>query len=150
MKHLISMGFTDPKRIGIHGWSYGGFMTLYALLNAPEIFKAGAAGAPVTDWRMYDTIYTERYLGLPAENEKGYRESSVVHSAANLRGSLLLIHNFEDDNVLFQHTLRMADELQKAGKPFEMMLYPQKKHSVSGAAYAHLLKTVAAFFEQRL
>ncbi|MCE5310266.1 MAG: S9 family peptidase [Acidobacteriales bacterium] len=150
VKHLISMGVVDPARIGIHGWSYGGFVTLYALLNAPETFKAGAAGAPVTDWRMYDTIYTERYLGLPAENEKGYQASSVIHSAAKLKGALLLLHNLEDDNVVFQHTLRMADELQRASKPFEMMLYPQKKHGVSGTAYKHLLETVASFFERRL
>lgn len=150
VKHLVSMGFVDPARIGIHGWSYGGFMTLYALLNAPETFKAGAAGAPVTDWRMYDTIYTERYLGLPGENQKGYQSSSVIHQAAKLKGALLLVHNFEDDNVLFQHTLRMANELQLAGKPFEMMLYPQKKHGVSGSAYKHMIETVAAFFERRL
>lgn len=150
VKHLVSMGFVDPARIGIHGWSYGGFMTLYALLNAPETFKAGAAGAPVTDWRMYDTIYTERYLGLPEENQKGYQSSSVIHQAAKLKGALLFVHNFEDDNVLFQHTLRMANELQSAGKPFEMMLYPQKKHGVSGSAYKHMMETVAAFFKRGL
>jgi dipeptidyl-peptidase 4 len=150
VSHLVSMGFVDPARVGIHGWSYGGFMTLNALLNAPETFKAGAAGAPVTDWRMYDTIYTERYLGLPEENKEGYRLSSPIHLAAKLKGALLLMHNFEDDNVLFQHTLRMADALERAGKPFEMMLYPQKKHGVTGPAYKHLLETVAAFFERRL
>jgi dipeptidyl-peptidase-4 len=150
VRHLVSMGFVDPARVGIYGWSYGGFMTLNALMHAPETFKAGVAGAPVTDWRMYDTIYTERYLGLPEENPEGYRLSSVIHSAAKLKGALLLMHNFEDDNVLFQHTLRMADELQKAGKPFGMMLYPQKTHGVSGTAYKHLLETVAAFFERNL
>jgi dipeptidyl-peptidase-4 len=150
VRHLVSMGFVDPARVGIYGWSYGGFMTLNALLNAPETFKAGVAGAPVTDWRMYDTIYTERYLGLPEENQEGYRLRSVVHSAAKLKGALLLIHNFQDDNVLFQHTLRMADELQKTGKPFGMMLYPRKTHGVSGTAYKHLLETVAAFFERNL
>ncbi len=150
VRHLVSMGFVDPARVGIYGWSYGGFMTLNALLNAPEIFKAGVAGAPVTDWRMYDTIYTERYLGLPEENKEGYRLSSVVHSAAKLKGALLLVHNFEDDNVLFQHTLRMADQLERAGKPFEMMLYPQRTHGVTGPAYKHLLEAVAAFFERSL
>lgn len=150
VKHLVSMGFVDPARVGIYGWSYGGFMTLYALFNAPETFKAGVAGAPVADWRLYDTIYTERYLGLPEENDKGYQASSVVHSASKLKGALLLTHNIEDDNVVFQHTLRMADALQKAGKPFEMMLYPQNKHGVSGAAYKHLLEAVASFFERRL
>ena len=86
VRHLISLGFVDAERIGIHGWSYGGFMTLYALLNAPDLFRAGIAGAPVTDWRLYDTIYTERYLGLPSENEEGYRLSSPVNQAGQPQG----------------------------------------------------------------
>ncbi|MGQ9634485.1 MAG: S9 family peptidase [Bryobacteraceae bacterium] len=150
VQHLLSLGFVDPARVGIYGWSYGGYMTLYAMLNAPEIFQAGVAGAPVTDWRNYDTIYTERYLGLPSENEQGYRLSSVVHQAANLRGSLLLVHNLEDDNVLFQNTLQMANALQSAGKPFEMMVYPLKSHGVSGTAREHMLKLIADFFDRRL
>jgi len=150
IQHLLSMGFVDPARVGIYGWSYGGYMTLYALLNAPELFRAGVAGAPVTDWRNYDTIYTERYLGLPSDNEEGYRLSSVVHQAANLRGSLLIIHNLEDDNVLFQNTLQMANALQRAGKPFEMMIYPLKSHGVSGAAREHMLGLIADFFDRRL
>jgi len=150
IRHLLSMGFVDPARVGIYGWSYGGYMTLYAMLNAPELFRAGVAGAPVTDWRNYDTIYTERYLGLPSENEEGYRLSSVVHQAANLRGSLLIIHNLEDDNVLFQNSLQMANALQRAGKLFEMMVYPQKSHGVSGAAREHMLRLIADFFDRRL
>lgn len=150
VQYLLSLGFVDPARVGIYGWSYGGYMTLYAILNAPETFQAGVAGAPVTDWRNYDTIYTERYLGLPSDNEQGYRLSSVVHQAANLRGSLLLIHNLEDDNVLFQNTLQMANALQRAGKPFEMMVYPLKSHGVTGAAREHMLKLIADFFDRRL
>ncbi len=150
VRHLVSLGFVDPERIGIYGWSYGGFMTLYAMLHAPDIFRAGIAGAPVTDWRNYDTIYTERYLGLPSENEEGYRLSSPVHFADRLKGQLLLVHNFQDDNVLFQHTLRMGDELQKAGKPFELMIYPQKTHGVVGPARRHMLETTTAFLERHL
>jgi dipeptidyl-peptidase-4 len=148
--HLISMGLVDPARVGIYGWSYGGFMTLYSLLHAPEVFKAGVAGAPVTDWRGYDSIYTERYLGLPADNPEGYRLSSPLNFAEKLAGRLLLIHNFEDDNVLFQHTLRMADALERAGKPFQSMLYPQKSHGVGGAARKHLYQTMTEFFEKNL
>ncbi len=150
VKHLVGMGFVDPARIGIHGWSYGGYMTLTGMLHAPDVFRAGAAGAPVTDWREYDTIYTERYMGLPAENEEGYKNSSPVHFASKLQGKLMLIHNFEDDNVLFQHTFRMADALQRAGKQFDLLLYPQKSHGVSGAARRHMLEAIAGFFERHL
>jgi len=150
IKHLLAMGFVDEKRLGIYGWSYGGFMTLYALTQAPDLFRAGVAGAPVADWRNYDTIYTERYLGLPAENPEGYRLSSPVNFAANLKAALLLAHNLEDDNVLFQNTLQMADALQRAGKSFEMMIYPQKTHGVTGTARRHLWETIASFFERRL
>ena len=150
VKHLVSLGFVDPARVGVNGWSYGGFMTLYSLFNAPEIFSAGIAGAPVTDWRQYDTIYTERYLGLPQQNEDGYKASSPVYQAANLKGKLMLVHNFEDDNVLFQHSLRMADALQKAGKPFDFMLYPQKAHGVGGSVRRHMLEGMTAFWERNL
>ncbi len=150
VRHLIGMGFVDPDRIGIHGWSYGGFMTLYSLLHAPEVFRAGVAGAPVTDWRNYDTIYTERYLGLPSENEDGYHDSSPVHFATRLEGHVLLIHNIEDDNVLFQNTLQMAKALQDAHKQFGMMVYPQKSHGVGGTARKHLYRIIVDYFRERL
>ena len=150
VRHLISQGFVDPARIGIYGWSYGGFMTLYSLLNAPDLFKAGIAGAPVADWRNYDTIYTERYLGTPAENEEGYRRSSAVTYADKLRAKLLIVHNIEDDNVLFQNSLQMSDALERAGKLFTMMIYPQKSHGVSGPARKHLLELTTDFFETNL
>ncbi len=148
IRHLISLGFVDPARIGIHGWSYGGYMTLYCLLNAPELFRAGVAGAPVTDWRNYDTIYTERYMGLPSENEEGYRRSSPVHQAQALKGELLLVHNLEDDNVLIQNTIQMAAALQRAGKHFSMMVYASKGHGAQNRR--HLNEMMAAFFERTL
>lgn len=147
---LVKMGFVDPARIGIHGWSYGGFMTLYSLLNAPEVFRAGIAGAPVTDWKNYDTIYTERYLGLPSENEAGYRASSPVTYAERLERPLLLIHNLEDDNVLFQNTVQMVDALERAGKQFDLLVYPQKTHGVTGQARRHMQAAMLAFFERTL
>ncbi|MFN7919071.1 MAG: alpha/beta fold hydrolase, partial [Bryobacteraceae bacterium] len=150
VKHLVSMGFVDPERIAINGWSYGGFMTLYSLLNAPDTFRAGIAGAPVTDWRQYDTIYTERYLGLPQENEDGYEASSPVHQAGALEARLLMLHNFEDDNVLFQHSMRMMDALQKAGKQYESLLYPQKTHGVTGSVRKHMLEAMTSFLERNL
>lgn len=148
--HLISLGFVDPARIGMHGWSYGGFMTLYTMLNAPDLLRAGVAGAPVTNWLNYDTIYTERYLGLPEDNEEGYRLSSPIHNAANLKAPLLLAHNYGDDNVLFQQSFQMMAELEKAGKLYESVLYPQRTHGVSGPIRKHLLESMTVFFERNL
>ncbi|MGH9668294.1 MAG: S9 family peptidase, partial [Bryobacteraceae bacterium] len=150
VRYLISLGFVDPARIGVSGWSYGGFMTLNCLLNAPDMFRAGIAGAPVTDWRNYDTIYTERYMGLPQDNPAAYREAALPPKALNLKAQLLILHNIEDDNVLFQNTMQMVNALEQAGKPFEMVLYPQKNHGVSGTLRRHLLKTMTAFFERTL
>src|SRR5581483_8413078 len=150
VNYLIAQGFVDPARIGIYGWSYGGFLTLYSLTNAPDVFRAGVAGAPVTNWRNYDTIYTERYLGLPAENTEGYRASSPVEYAARLKAKLLILHNYEDDNVLFQNSLQMSNALEQAGKLFSMILYPGKSHGVKGAANRQLLETLTDFFEKNL
>ena len=150
VRYLLSLGFVDPARVGIYGWSYGGFMTLYSLLNAPDVFRAGIAGAPVTNLRNYDTIYTERYLGLPSENAEGYRASSPVEYASKLKAKLLIVHNIEDDNVLFQNTLQMADALEQAGKIFDMLIYPQKSHGVSGVADRQLLEETTDFFEKNL
>jgi dipeptidyl-peptidase-4 len=150
IQYLIARGFLDPARIGIYGWSYGGYMTLYSLLNAPELFRAGIAGAPVTDWHNYDTIYTERYLGLPSENEEGYKASSDVTYADRLKSQLLMVHNIEDDNVLFQNSLQMSDAFEKAGKLFSMVVYTQKSHGVGGPARKHLLELTTEFFEKNL
>ena len=150
IRHLLGMGFADPARIAIHGWSYGGFMTLYALTHAPELFRAGIAGAPVTDWRNYDTIYTERYMGLPGENPEGYRRSSPIQSAAALTARLLILHNLEDDNVHFQNTVQMADALERAGKLFHLIAYPQKTHGVTGTVRRQMYEAMAAFFDEAL
>lgn len=150
INHLISMGFVDPQRIGIYGWSYGGYMTLYTLTNAPGLIKAGIAGAPVTNWRNYDSIYTERYMGLPENDEQGYKASSAVTNAANLQSKLLMVQNIEDDNVHFQNSVQMADALEKADKQFFMLVYPQRSHGVSGSVRKQLLEETTAFFEQNL
>jgi dipeptidyl-peptidase-4 len=150
VEKLIQMGFVDPARIGVTGWSYGGYMTIRCLLFAPDIFKVGVAGAPVTDWHNYDTIYTERYMGLPDENEKGYNASSNVKHAGKLEGKLLILHNFEDDNVLFQNTMQLADALERADKQFFMQIYPQKTHGVSGALRKPLYQAMLNFFDAHL
>jgi dipeptidyl-peptidase-4 len=150
VKHLIALGIADPDRIGIRGWSYGGFMTLNALFNAPDVFRAGFAGAPVTDWRNYDTIYTERYMGLPGENREAYEKTALTERAASLKGKLLLVHNFEDDNVLFQNSLQMTNALQLADKQFEFMLYPQKSHGVTGKLSNQMNRLTVEFFDRSL
>ena len=127
---LKSQPYVDGSRIGIWGWSYGGFMTSYALTHSKS-FKIGIAGGSVTDWRDYDSIYTERYMGTPQNNPEGYRKSSPVHAARNLHGKLLLIHGIIDDNVHVQNTIQFVYELQKAGKQFELMLYPKSRHGVN-------------------
>ncbi|MDF1661942.1 MAG: DPP IV N-terminal domain-containing protein, partial [Planctomycetota bacterium] len=150
LNFLGKKGFVDMKRIGIWGWSYGGYMTSYALTHS-KMFKMGIAGAPVTDWRNYDAIYTERYMGLPQDNAEGYRSSSVVKAAGKLSGSLLLIHGSIDDNVHLSNTLQLAEALQKAGKHFEMMVYPRNRHGISRPGQSrHLRELMTRFIRKNL
>jgi dipeptidyl-peptidase-4 len=121
----------DPKQLGWWGWSWGGTFTLYALSHSDR-FRAGVSGAPVTDWRNYDSIYTERYMGLPVENQDGYRDNSVVNSAKDLRGRLLILHGTGDDNVHMGNTIQYIQKLLDANIPYELNLYPRKTHSVNG------------------
>jgi len=148
---LAAQTYVDPTRIGVWGWSYGGYLTLMLMFKAPEIFRAGAAGAPVTDWSLYDTHYTERYLGTPAENAEGYAASAVFPYAANLRGDLLLIHGMADDNVLFLHATKLYRRLQDLGKPFEIMVYPGAKHGLTRQHDGrHAYATILRFFDRHL
>lgn len=128
----------DGSRIGMSGHSYGGFITAYAMTNC-DLFAAGIAGAPVTDWRDYDTIYTERYMDTPQENPAGYDETSAVKAAKNLHGRLLILHGTMDDNVHMQNATRLAKALQEANRPFEIMLYPQFRHGIWGDHYRDLV-----------
>lgn len=128
VEFLKSLPFVDETRIGLSGWSYGGYMTLMLMGQASTTFKAGVAGAPVTEWRLYDTVYTERYLGTPQENESGYDASSVFPYVENITGDLLLIHGMADDNVQLENSVRLMAQLQKKGISFELMTYPGEKH----------------------
>lgn len=151
IQYLIAQGFVDPARIGLYGWSYGGYMTLYTVTHAPGLIKAAIAGAPVTNWRNYDSIYTERYMGLPRDDEHGYQISAPVNSAIGMgETKLLMLHNLEDDNVHFQNSVQMAEALEKADKQFYMVVYPEKTHGVSGPEHKQLLEETTAFFEQHL
>lgn len=147
---LAQKGLADPARIGIWGWSYGGYMTSYALTHSTR-FKLGIAGAPVTDWRNYDTVYTERYMGTPQDNPDGYRRSSVVEAAAQLHGELLLIHGTIDENVHLANTLQLAYALQEAGRQFRLMLYPRSRHGVADPEQRlHLYRMMSDFVLQEL
>ena len=140
----------DGNRLGFWGWSYGGYFTLYTLEHT-DIFKGGVAVAPVSDWRNYDSIYTERYMGLPKDNEEGYRKSSPLNFAANLHGNLLEVHGTSDDNVHMQNTIQMINAFINSGKQFELMMYPGKTHGIAGyAARIHLFHMIENHFEQTL
>ncbi|MFN8558838.1 MAG: prolyl oligopeptidase family serine peptidase [Dehalococcoidia bacterium] len=119
----------DLDRVGVYGWSYGGYMALMCLARAPELFKAGIAGAPVTHWDGYDTHYTERYMGTPADNPEGYRISSVMAHVEAVRGRLLLVHGMIDENVHFRHTGRLLTALIRARVPYELQLFPAERHT---------------------
>jgi dipeptidyl-peptidase 4 len=147
---LKAQPYVDGNRIMLNGWSYGGFMVAFALTHSKS-FVAGIAGAPVTDWRLYDTIYTERYMLKPENNEDGYNRTSPRLAAKNLHGKLLLVHGTIDDNVHMQNTIQFAWELQKAGKAFELMLYPTSKHGVqTPEQQLHMQRTMLDFIRRAL
>lgn len=147
---LASHPELDRDRLGWWGWSWGGSFTLYALTHSPR-FRAGVAVAPVTDWLDYDSIYTERYLGLPADHPELYRDFSVVHSAERLSGALLIAHGTGDDNVHFQNSVQFADRLIAAGRPYRLEIYPRKTHSIAGPeARTHLYQSIYDHFQLSL
>ena len=148
---LGSQSYVDPARIGVWGWSYGGYLSLMLMFKAPDVFRAGVSGAPVTDWTLYDTHYTERYLGRPQDNVEGYAASSVLPYAHHLKGRLLVIHGMADDNVLFLHSTKLFRKLQDLGKPFEMMVYPGAKHGLTRQHDGrHAYATIKRFFDDSL
>ncbi|HZN63217.1 MAG TPA: S9 family peptidase [Planctomycetota bacterium] len=146
-----SKGWVDGDRVGIYGWSYGGYMTLMCLLKAPEVFKAGVAGAPNADPAGYDTHYTERYMGTPSDNPEGYRGASALEFADRLRGKLLLVHGMLDENVHFRHTARFIDALIMANKPYELLLYPSERHMPRGERdRRNMEERIVEFFKTNL
>jgi dipeptidyl-peptidase 4 len=147
---LNQQPWVDSKRIGLWGWSYGGYFTAYAMTHC-TLFKAGIAGAPVTDWNNYDSIYTERYMDTPKRNPDGYKSSSVVESAKNLSGRLMLIHGEIDDNVHIANTMQLANALQQANKRFDLMVYPNNRHGISDPEQVyHQYQMMTNFFMEQL
>jgi dipeptidyl-peptidase-4 len=148
---LAELPWIDGGRIGVFGHSYGGFMTLMCMAKAADVFGAGVAVAPVTDWALYDTHYTERYLRTPQENPDGYTQSGVLAHLAGISGALLVIHGMADDNVLFTNSTKLFKALQDRQMPFEMMTYPGAKHALQERSVAiHRFTTILAFFERHL
>jgi dipeptidyl-peptidase-4 len=146
-----SLDWVDPARIGVFGHSYGGFMTLMCLAKAPEVFKAGVSVAPVSAWELYDTHYTERYLGTPEDNPDAYARSAVFPYLDDLQGKLLIMHGMADDNVLFTHTTRLIKDLQSRCFPFEMMAYPGSKHALQEQSVSiHRFNMILDFFQRSL
>jgi dipeptidyl-peptidase 9 len=144
--------YLDINRIGLYGWSYGGYLSLMGLANYPNLFKVAIAGAPVTSWELYDTGYTERYMELPENNPQGYKEGSVlsyVQQFPDEEDRLLIIHGLVDENVHFVHTSQFINAMIKAGKPYQLQLYPSERHSLRRIEASEHYETMLLSFLQR-
>ncbi len=151
VEYLIKQGIADSNRIGIWGWSYGGYVAALAIAKRPDIFKTSIAVAPVTDWQFYDNIYTERYMSTPALNPEGYKTSSVMHYADKYVNGLLLVHGTADDNVHFQNSVKLTEALIQNKKPFRTMYYPEKHHGIQGLdARVHLYNMMTEYLLEKL
>jgi dipeptidyl-peptidase-4 len=151
VRWLQQQPWVDAHRVGVFGWSYGGYMTLMLLAKGSDLIAAGAAVAPVTDWRLYDTCYTERYLRRPADNPQGYADSGVLSALDGLRSPLFLAHGMADDNVLFVNSTRLMSALQQRGTQFELMTYPGAKHGLSTPQMkTHVYTAIQRFMDEHL
>lgn len=140
-KYLATLPYVDATRIGIWGWSFGGYISSSCMVKGADYFKAAIAVAPVTNWRYYDNIYTERFMRTPQENPDGYDQNSPLNFAENLKGKLLLCHGMADDNVHVQNTLEFAERLVQAEKQFDLQLYTNRNHGIFGGNTTHHLYT---------
>ena len=150
-KWLIQNKIADPERIGVYGWSYGGYVSLLCLMKYPDLFKVAVSGAPVTSWDGYDTHYTERYMGTPVTNPNGYSTSDVRQYVSGMKGKLLLIHGLLDENVHFRHSARLINSLIESEKDYEILLFPNERHMPRRQSdRSYLEKRIASFFEKHL
>ncbi|MCB0307655.1 MAG: prolyl oligopeptidase family serine peptidase, partial [Calditrichaeota bacterium] len=147
---LKQQPYVDPDRIAVHGWSFGGYMTLRLMLLAPGTFRCGVSGAPVTDWSMYETGYTERYMDTPAENPKGYELSSCLPLAGALERPLLLVHGTDDRTVMWSHTLAFVDRCIDAGTTLTYFPYPMQQHGLRGKDRVHFMRMMRDFLRRHL
>ncbi len=147
---LKSLPFVDASRMGIHGWSYGGFMTTSFMLRQPDVFKAGVAGGPVLDWKQYEIMYTERYMESPQDNPKGYEENNLINRTKDLKGKLLMIHGAQDPVVVWQHSIDFVREAVKNGVQMDYFVYPGHEHNVRGKDRIHLMQKITDYFDLHL
>lgn len=150
ISYLKSLPFADPGRIGVHGWSYGGFMTTTLMTRHPGLFKAGVAGGPVMDWKLYEVMYTERYMDTPEENSEGYETACLLSRADKLKDRLMLIHGTVDDVVVWQHSQEFVKKCVEKGVLVDYMIYPGHAHNVQGKDRLHLMQTVTRYLNERL
>ena len=148
--YLRTLPYIDMNRLGVHGWSYGGFMTISLMINYPDVFKVGVAGGPVIDWKWYEVMYGERYMGTPQDNPEGYAKSSLLSKAQNLRGKLQIITGYNDNTVVPQHCLSFLDACIKAGTQPDFFAYPGEEHNMRGHASVHLHERITQYFEDYL
>ncbi len=148
--YLKSLPYVDAERMGIHGWSFGGFMTTSFMLRHPEVFKVGVAGGPVIDWSMYEIMYGERYMDTPQENPQGYAASNLLSKVQNLKGKLLMIHGAQDDVVVWQHSVKFIKSAVDNGVQLDYFVYPGHPHNVTGKDRVHLMQKVTDYFDQYL
>lgn len=147
VEYLKSLPFVNAEKMGIHGWSFGGFMTTSFMLKYPEVFKAGVAGGPVIDWKMYEIMYTERYMDTPKENPEGYAKANLLDKVQNLKGKLLMIHGAQDDVVVWQHSVKFLKSAVDKGVQLDYFVYPGHPHNVSGKDRVHLMQKVTDYFD---
>ena len=145
--YLTALPYVDASRMGIHGWSYGGFMTTSIMLRKPNVFKVGVAGGPVMDWKMYEIMYTERYMNTPQENPKGYEDANLLTKTQNLKGKLLLIHGTDDDVVVWQHSVNFVKKCVDNNIPIDYFVYPGHAHNVRGKDRVHLMQKITDYFD---
>ena len=150
IEYLLSLPYVDADRIGVHGWSYGGFMTLNLKMKHPEVFKVAVAGGPVVDWSMYEIMYGERYMDMPQENPQGYKNSDMTNYVENLDGKLMLIHGVQDETVVIQHSMKFLRECVKQNKQVDFFAYPIHPHNVRGKDRIHLMEKVSQYFFENL
>jgi dipeptidyl-peptidase 4 len=148
--YLKPLPYIDASRLGVHGWSYGGFMTTSLMLNYPNVFKVGVAGGPVLDWRMYEVMYTERYMDTPQENPEGYKATELISKAKNLKGKLLMIHGTDDPVVVWQHSVKFVNQCVRDGVQIDYAIYPNHEHNVLGRDRVHLMQKITDYFVTHL
>ena len=150
VEYLKSLPYVDMNRLGVHGWSFGGFMTISLMTNYPDVFKVGVAGGPVIDWKWYEVMYGERYMGTPEDNPEGYAKTSLIDKAKNLKGKLQIITGYNDNTVVPQHCLSFLDACVKAGTQPDFFAYPGEEHNMRGHASVHLHERITQYFEDYL